>query len=126
VDGSIPAGAGNHFDEATLHLLEAHFHPFGTGPTMTGGLTTVSNLGNMQMFDASGGVHNSGNTLTLKDFFVHERNLKEETPEGALGAAVKREFTLVLSPIPEPSSFLLMVLGSVGLVWRRWTRAVVR
>lgn len=119
-DTSVPAGAENHFDGRTFHLFESHFHPNDGGPTVNaGGLTTFNNLNNKQEAFVSGGVHNAGaGALILTNFFMHERNLRGENPDGSIGDAVARQFVLVLTPIPEPSTLVLLALGAMPLVLR--------
>jgi hypothetical protein len=119
------------------HQHQAHFHPNdlnnegapATDPqppmvdSMMMGFTTIDVPDNGTMAEVKGGKQPSGKTFNTKGFFLHERNLQNTNlPEGQQN--LTRMFRLVLMPhcVPEPSSWLLMLLGGAAVAWRRRRR----
>ena len=102
----------------TSHLIDAHFHDttegFGSSPLVlqgSGDNVTSLNFG-------LGAAVTPTNDFTASNILLHERDF----------IGFSREFRVTFAPsiIPEPSTFLLVASGMVGLAARRRRRARVQ
>lgn len=120
-DNSVPAKLGAGIGGEGAHLRKAHFHPNPGGLSIQqSDFNTSNSFNNKVLLVVSGKSHKNGQTLKLSNFFLHERNLKDDTNQ-----AVKRKFTLLLKPTPLPEPATIVIFGG-GLAaigaWRIWRR----